>query len=134
MADKYERIDCKCGHSYLTTSPVSNCPKCHKQNWSTGGGLMALFIVLLLLILVGFMFGALAWGIYIFYVGNTEKIKNLNWHHAGVLALAIISLIFFNDIFEYSEYPIMSWITYVTNTLAIGIIGFLFIKRRSLKK
>ena len=117
MAD-LKIINCECGCQYHSKSFVSTCPNCNKQNWTAEGGLIVIGIIVIIAVLVGLMFGAIGWLIY----SITNKLNK--WHFIGVIAAGIFCLYFFNDMFIYKEYPIMSWITYLSNGSAMAISGY----------
>ena len=118
----YEGLNCECGNTYVTKSFVSTCPKCGKTNWSAKGGLFMIVIVIAIAILVGFLFGAIAWAIY----AIQEKLGK--WHFFGASAVGITLFFFFSEIYPYYEFPIMNWISYVCNGSAALVGGFMFMK------
>jgi hypothetical protein len=112
MADQ-SRIDCKCGYSYLTTSISSNCPQCGKTNWTAAGGMIIIAFIIALVIFVLLIAGSISWAYYCL------KNKLNKWHSIGSLALGIVSILAFSSIYKYREYPIMSIIAYLLNTLGV---------------
>ena len=129
MSD-YKQVDCDCGHSYFSKEMSSRCPRCNKQNWSWESGIFLILIVVALAILLGLMFGALAYAIYLLLNSKDFNSKNIKWHFLGIFILSICSLSWFNDMYSLKEYPIMSWITYLTNCSAILVIIYHFFKLR----
>tara|TARA_B110000902_G_scaffold226852_1_gene265743 strand:+ start:185 stop:889 length:705 start_codon:yes stop_codon:yes gene_type:complete len=125
---EYKQVNCDCGHSYLSKEMSSRCPSCNKQNWSWESIGVMFLIVVALAILLGLMFGALAYALYLFLNSKDFNSNNIKWHFLGVLILSICSLSFFNNIYSLSEFPIMSWITYLTNWSAILVIIYHFLK------
>jgi hypothetical protein len=117
MAEQ-SRIDCKCGYSYLTTSISSNCPQCGKTNWTAAGGMIIIAFIIALVIFVLLIAGSISWAYYCL------KNKLNKWHSIGSLALGIVSILAFSNIYQYSEYPIMSFMAYLLN--AIGILLSLY--------
>ena len=86
-----------------------------KQNSSAENGLIAIGIVIVLVLILGLIFGALGWAIYVFYK------KSKKWQAIGVLVLAFIAMIIFGDFYPYSTYPIINWLGYLSNIASIGI-------------
>tara|TARA_B100000767_G_C19631013_1_gene478266 strand:- start:189 stop:872 length:684 start_codon:yes stop_codon:yes gene_type:complete len=127
---EYKQINCACGYSYPSKEMSSRCPSCNKQNWSLEFIGVMILIVVALVILLGLMFGAFAYALYLFLNSKDFNSKNIKWHFLGVLTLSICSLKWFNDIYSLSEFPIMSWITYLTNCSAILVILYHFLKLR----
>ena len=118
---EYKSIECECGNFYSTKSYVSNCPYCGKQNWTLEGGLFVILIIIAVVILIGLMFGAIG---FVFYLINNKSNK---WYFVGNIAFGIFCIFLFNSIYSYNIYPIMSWITYLSNGSAIVISSiFLF--------
>jgi RNA polymerase subunit RPABC4/transcription elongation factor Spt4 len=119
---KYERLECKCGHTYVTKETSSICPNCGKTNLSTTGGLFAIGIVIAIAIFIGLLFGAIGWAIY------ALQNKLGKWHFLGVCLSGVAALIFFGVIIPYDEYPILNWMSYILNGSAVLFGGFMFFK------
>ena len=132
MAD-YKQINCDCGHAYLSKEISSRCPSCGKQHFTWEAIGVMFLIGIALLILLGLMFGALAYALYLFLNSKEFNRGNIKWHFTGVLILSICSLSWFNDIYSLREYPIMSWITYLTNSSAILLITYHYFKFKDTK-
>ena len=124
---EYHSIDCSCGYRYSTKEHSSNCPKCGKTNHTLYAILAFIVMIVALMVLIGIMFGALAYAIYFFLNYKEYKANTIKWNQLGIIALSTLSLIFFNDLFEYKDFPVMSWITYITNSFAILIVGYHYI-------
>ena len=127
---KLKVINCDCGQGYHSSEIVSRCPNCGKQNWSWESIGVMFLIAIALLILLGLMFGALAYALYLFLNSKEFNSQNIKWHFLAILVLSICSLTWFNDMYSLREYPIMSWITYLTNCSAILLIIYHFFRIR----
>ena len=119
---EYEGLNCECGRVYVTKSFVSTCPSCGKTNWSAKGGLFAILIVIAIVIFVGLLFGPIAWAIY----AMKDKLGKWNFLGASIAGLGLAFL--FGEIYEYNEYPVLNWISYICNGAAFLLGGFMFFK------
>jgi flagellar basal body-associated protein FliL len=108
MAD-YQRIDCKCGHNYLTKEMVSRCPKCGKTNYTLAGGLVYILIILAIVIFVALLIGSAVWS----YYARKEKWK---WYHfVGSMILGSYGLYVFYEMDRTDHYPALLMVSYVCN-------------------
>jgi hypothetical protein len=75
-------------------------------------------IVVGIALFLGLILGSLAWAL--------ASISNQwsKWNYAGAIVVCAVSFYFFNDVFAYDEYPIMSWIAYISNGIG-GLLGIL---------
>lgn len=115
MAD-YERIECECGHAYVTKQAISNCPACGKRHTSSSGGLMIIALIIGLALFVGAMLGPLA---YAWYAKDLKR-----WHALVAAVLGGLGIWFWSDSTE-------DWLLYSgvgLNSIAVLLAGFRFIQ------
>ncbi len=106
---EYQRIDCKCGHGYLTKEMISRCPKCDKTNYTLAGGLMYILIIVAIVIFVALLIGSALWS----YFARKEKWK---WYHlVGSMILGSYGLYVFYELDRTDNYPTLLWVSYFCN-------------------
>lgn len=117
---EYERLNCKCGYSYITKDLSSKCPNCGKTNWSSKGGIAVILLIVGIAIFLGITFGSIAW------VVTAVKTKLSKWHYLGASILGLVMLFTYSSILPYNEYPILNWISYLCNGTGFIYGGYQF--------
>ena len=76
-------------------------------------GMPSIAFIIAIVIFVVLIAGSISWAYFCL------KNKLNKWHSIGSLALGIVSILAFSSIYKYREYPIMSIIAYLLNTLGV---------------
>jgi hypothetical protein len=117
--EKQNEINCNCGYSYITSSVSSNCPNCGSKNWTAAG------ILAIVLFIIAIVIFSMIWSLF------DLKYKLNKWNSICSLLLGITSIIVFSNFYEFSEYPKLTYLSYILNTLGILLSIYNLIKIRN---
>jgi hypothetical protein len=123
--EKQNEIKCNCGYTYFTKNVVSNCPNCGEKNWTAAGILAIVLFIIAIVIFSIFIAGSMIWSLF------SLKYKLNKWNSICSLLLGITSIIVFSHFYEFSEYPKLTYLAYILNTLGILFSIYNLIKIRN---
>ena len=124
MAEQ-SKINCNCGYSYITSSVSSICPNCGNKNWTAAGILAIVLFIIAIVIFSILIAGSMIWSLF------DLKYKLNKWNSICSLLLGITSIIVFSNFYEFSEYPELTYLSYILNTLGILLSIYNLIKIRN---